>query len=126
MKRKERLELAEWIKDFSLKSGANQVAVSLSNRRVIEIEFRDKKLDKLKESIQNSLNLNVYVDQKYSGHSTNDLKRDSLKGFIKEAIAGTRYLTQDLHYAHSHVILAGFRSGHFLNFSRGYPIAIAP
>lgn len=95
MKRKERLELAEWIKDFSIKSGANQAAVSLSNRRIIEIEFRDKRLDKLKESTQNSLNLNIYVNQKYSGHSTNDLKMDSLKGFIKEAVAGTRYLTQD-------------------------------
>ena len=72
MNQKDRLNLARWVMDTSLKTGADQVAVTLTNRRNIDVEFREKKLDKLKESKENSLSLNIYADQKYSGHSTND------------------------------------------------------
>ncbi|NQT26209.1 TldD/PmbA family protein [candidate division KSB1 bacterium] len=95
MKTKDRLNLAQWVMETAGKLGANETAVSLSNRREVEIEYRDKKLDKVKESVQNSLNLNIYVDQKYSGHSTNDLRKESLKTFIDEAIRSTRYLSKD-------------------------------
>ena len=50
MKQKERIELAEWVLNYSIKCGVDQVAVSLSNSRRIEIEYRDRKLEKLKES----------------------------------------------------------------------------
>ncbi len=37
----------------------------------------------------------VYVQQRYSGQSTNDLKKDSLDRFIRDAVASTKYLTKD-------------------------------
>lgn len=95
MNSKERSDLAKWAMDYALKSGADQAAITLSNNREIEIEFRDKKLEKVKESTQSSLNLNIYVQQRYSGHSTNDLRKDTLKRFIEEAVASTKYLTKD-------------------------------
>jgi PmbA protein len=95
MKRQERLDLAEWIKDLTLKQGADEVSVFLNNRREIEIEFRDKKLEKLKESVQNRLSLDVYTGNRFSGHSTNDLRRDTLRDFVAEAVAATKYLTKD-------------------------------
>jgi PmbA protein len=95
MNKKERLDLAKWTISYAQKSGADQVAVSLSNKREIEIEFRDKKIEKLKESTQNSIDLRIYAKQRYSGHSTNDLKKASLERFIDEAVASTSYLTKD-------------------------------
>jgi len=95
MNRKERLNLANWAVDLAKKNGADEVAVNISNRREIEVEYRDKKLEKLKESIQSSLGLTIYADNRYSGHSTNDLNKDSLKKFIEEAVAMTKYLTKD-------------------------------
>ncbi len=95
MKKNERLELARWTMDHALKSGADQVAVALTRSRGIQIEYRDGRLEKLKESTQNSLGLDVYVEQRYSGNTTNNLDRDSLARFIEEAIAGTRYLAKD-------------------------------
>lgn len=95
MTEKDRLDLAQWAMDYARKKGADQVAISLSNSRQIEIEFRNKQLDKVKESTQSSLNLNVYVQQRYSGHSTNDLRKDALKKFIDEAVIGTKFLTRD-------------------------------
>ncbi|OQY26823.1 MAG: hypothetical protein B6244_12610 [Candidatus Cloacimonetes bacterium 4572_55] len=95
MTNKERMALAEWAKDEALKRGADQTAVTISKDRSVEIEFRDKKVDKLVESTQNSLSLNIYVQNKYSSHSTNDLRKDSLAKFIEEAVSATKYLTED-------------------------------
>ncbi len=95
MNNKKRLELAKWAIERALKSGADQAAVSISNHRNIEIEFRDKKLDKVKESTENSLNLQIYTEHRYSTHTTNDLGKESLAKFIKEAVAGTKYLGED-------------------------------
>jgi PmbA protein len=95
MNNKEKMELAEWAMEYSLKAGANESIVDISNSRNIDIEYRDKKLDKLQESTQNSLNLQIYSTQRYSSHSTSDLRKDELKKFIEEAVASTKYLTED-------------------------------
>jgi len=95
MERKERLELIEWTNDFAKKNGAQEVAISVSNRREIDIEYRDSKLDKLTEATQNSLYIQIYINQRFSSHSTNDLKKESLRRFLKEAIDSTKYLSKD-------------------------------
>lgn len=95
MNTKEKMELAEWAMNYSLKCGANQSAVGVSNSRDIEIEYRDKKLDKLKESTENSLGLQIYADQKYSAQSTSDLRKEELKKFIEEAVSAAKYLSED-------------------------------
>jgi PmbA protein len=95
MNKNERLNLAQWAMDLTLDSGADQVAVALVNRREIEIEFRESKLEKLRESVQNRLVLDVYADRRYSSHTTNDLRKDALERFIEEAVASTKYLTRD-------------------------------
>ncbi len=95
MKTKDRLELAHWVASTAKANGATEIAVDIANSRGVEVEYRDGQLDKIKESTQNSLNINVYADNKFSGHSTNDLRRDSLGKFVKEAIAMTKYLTED-------------------------------
>jgi PmbA protein len=91
----EKVKLANWVIDNTKKNGANEAAVSISKRRQVDIEFRDNQLDKLKESTQNSLTLQIYYDHKYSSHTTNDLKQETLKKFIEEAVASTKYLAQD-------------------------------
>jgi len=95
MHKKKRLELAQWAMERAIKSGANEAAVSINSSRSIEIEFRDKRLDKVKESTQNSLNVQIYIQKRYSAQSTNDLRRDSLDKFITDAVAATKYLSPD-------------------------------
>jgi PmbA protein len=95
MNRNERLDLAQWVTEQALRNGANQVATSISFSRRIEIEYRDKKLEKLSEATRNSMNIDLYVDQRYSSQVTNDLKKDALQQFIREGISGTRYLAKD-------------------------------
>ncbi|MBN1212419.1 MAG: TldD/PmbA family protein [candidate division Zixibacteria bacterium] len=95
MNNKERIELAGWAITRAKQAGADEVAVDIGGSRDIEIEYCEKKLEKLKESKSNSLSLDIYTGNKYSSHSTNDLKKESLGKFIEEAVAMTKYLTED-------------------------------
>lgn len=88
-------DLAEWAAKYSVQQGAGEVAVDLTNRRVIDIQYRDGELEKLEESTSNSMSLDIYVESRYSSHSTSDLSQESLKRFITEAVAMTKFLTRD-------------------------------
>ncbi|MDF1544416.1 MAG: TldD/PmbA family protein [bacterium] len=90
-----RKELAHWVVKQAVSDGADEASVDLANSRDIEIEVRKGKLDKLQESTQNSLSLSIYANHRYSSHSTNDLRRESLSRFVSEAVAMTKYLTED-------------------------------
>ncbi len=95
MKTKDRLDLAHWAAQTARVAGANNAAVNLGNSRSVEVEYRDGQLDNVKESTQNSLTVAIYADNKYSSHTTNDLRRESLARFIKEAVAMTKFLSAD-------------------------------
>ncbi len=95
MKKNDKLQLAKWAVSAAIKAGADQAAVDVSNSRDIETSVRDGQLDQLKESTQNSLSLTIYAANRYSSHSTNDIRKESLGKFISEAIAMTKYLTED-------------------------------
>ena len=91
----EKIDLAQWAIKQTLKNGADEASVSITNQRSVDIEFRDKKLEKIKESTQNSLSLEIYYDHRYSSHSTNDLRKETLAKFIEQAVAATKYLSRD-------------------------------
>jgi PmbA protein len=95
MTKKEKYDLAEWAMDYALHSGAQEVSVTISNNHNSSIEVRDEKIDTLEQANQNNLTIRLFVDNRYSAHSTNRLKKDDLAAFISEAIAGTRYLSED-------------------------------
>lgn len=91
----EKYALADLVIEHALKSGAEQVSVSVFDNRSTEIEIRDQKIDSLKESNRANLSISIYVDKKYSSHSTNRMNREELFRFVEEAIASTRYLAAD-------------------------------
>jgi PmbA protein len=95
MNTSEKYTLANLIVEHANKGGAEQVSVVISENRSTSIEIRDQKIDSLKESNQNSLRISLFVDKKYSSHSTNRLKEDELKKFVDEAINATRFLAED-------------------------------
>jgi PmbA protein len=95
MNTNEKYSLANLVIEHALKSGAEQVSVNIYENRSNNIEIRDQKIDSLKESNQIGLSISLYVDKKYSSHSTNRLKKEELFRFVDEAIAATRYLAED-------------------------------
>ena len=87
--------IALWAVDYAQKNGAKEAAVSIYNYIGSDIEVRNQKIETIQESIESGLNIKLYVDNKYSSHSTNRIKKEDLKKFIKEAIAATKYLGED-------------------------------
>lgn len=95
MTKQEKYSLAKWAVQHALDNGAQQASVNISNNVSSSVEVREEKIDKLEQAIQSSLSIRLYVDKKYSAHSTNRLKKEDLARFIEEAIEGTKYLSVD-------------------------------
>jgi len=95
MKDNKKMELAQWASKYATENGAKEVSVSVYDSKESEVEVRKQKIEKIQESIESGLSIKLYVNGKYSTHSTNRLKKNELERFIKEAILGTNYLAED-------------------------------
>ena len=96
MTKEEKYNIAKWAMEHALKSGAQQASVSINENNSSQVEVREEKIDKLEEANRNSMRIRLYVDNRYSGISTNRLSnKEELERFIEEAVAGTRYLSED-------------------------------
>lgn len=93
--RQDLMELAERSVAHLGKKGAKESAVSIGRGRSIECEIRERKVEKLQESASASMSVAVYADGKYSGHSTNDLRWESVERFLDDALAMTKILEPD-------------------------------
>lgn len=95
MTKEEKYKLAKWAVNHALENGAQQASVSISDNKSSSVEVREEKIDKLEQAIQSGLSIRLFVDNKYSMHSTNRMKKQELTRFIEEAIEGTKYLSED-------------------------------
>ena len=95
MNTSEKYKLADLVVAHALKKGAKEVFVEIYDNRSNNIEIRDQKIDSLKESNRSGLSISLYVDNRYSSHSTNRMKEAELYKFVEEAINATRYLAED-------------------------------
>ena len=95
MTTQEKYNLVQWAIEFAMKQGAQEVAAVFSDNQSSRIEIREQKIDRLEQTIQQNISVRLYIDRKYSEHSTNRLKKAGLERFISEAVAATRYLSED-------------------------------
>jgi PmbA protein len=96
MTKEDKYTLARWAVDHALESGAQQAKAIINDSQNNSISVREEKIENLEQSIENGLAIFLYVDKKYSVHSTNRLdNKKELAKFIDEAIEGTRYLAED-------------------------------
>lgn len=91
------LAVADEAVALALAAGAQDAAAAVHWGRSLEMQRRDGKLEKVQESISQSLGFSLYVDGRYSTHGTNDLDRGRLAVFVREAVAMTRLLEPDPH-----------------------------
>ena len=95
MKNKERIELAQWAADYAKKCGADEVSIDISKSRSIQLEYREKKLEKIQDAKESVFNITVYADKKFSSNSTSDFRKPELEKFIDNAVKMTKYLAKD-------------------------------
>lgn len=88
-------DTAQWAMDLALRNGCQQARVSIITASNNSFEYRNKQLDKLHQSTENKLYIEVFVDGRYGSFSTNRLVKEEIEKLILDGITSTRYLAQD-------------------------------
>ncbi len=97
MSTKSPIELARHAAGVARKAGAKDARVSVSRSRRIEVEWRDGRLDRVRENTKQGLEIALFVDGRYSSNSTSDLRRGALDRYVRDWVTATRFLGSDEH-----------------------------
>lgn len=92
---KDMYDLAAWTVKTTKSEGANECRVGISSERFVEISYRERKPENIKEASTQGLRIEIFVNGRYSIQSTSDMRKDALKTFIANAIATTKLLEED-------------------------------
>ena len=93
--KKELYDLASWGLDTAKAAGAAACRIYINSARNVDVNYRERKPENLKEASTKSLSLEIFVNNRYSNMSTSDLRKDALKEFIGRAVAQTKLLAED-------------------------------
>jgi len=93
--KKELYDIAERAIQIAKSSGADDCRVAVGGERFVEIGYRDRKPENIKEASTRGLRVEIFVNKRYSSQTTSDLRPDSLKAFIANAVASTKLLAED-------------------------------
>lgn len=91
------LETTAAVLQAAKKHGATNARAEVSRSRESSVEWRDGKLDRLRESTRMGVSVALFVDGRYSANGTSDLRPEALDRFVAESVAMTRVLQADLH-----------------------------
>lgn len=76
-------------------AGAAGSAARAYRVRDVSLDYRDGKVEKISESTTRGVNLQLYVDGRYSTASTSDLRPDALKTFVDDSVAIAKAIAAD-------------------------------
>lgn len=87
--------VAQGILEMARELGAEEATAGVSYGAYSELTRRDGRIEEAKESRSLSASVELLVDDRYSSHSTSDLRPAALRSFLERAVAATRYLEPD-------------------------------
>ena len=90
-------ELAGRAVGAATQAGAKDARAFVTRSRDVTVEWRDGKLDRIRESTAQGLGISLYVDGRYSSSGTSDLRPDAVVAFVQGMVGATRYLAADPH-----------------------------
>jgi PmbA protein len=93
--KQELYDLAEKAIQLAKSSGADECRVFIGGERFVEIGYRNRKPENIKEASTKGLRVEIFVNKRYSSQTTSDLRPESLKTFIGNAVASTKLLAED-------------------------------
>ena len=76
-------------------SGAKDAAARAYRVRDVSLDYRDGNVEKISEATTRGVNLQFYVDGRYSTASTSDLRPEALKTFIADTVAVAKAIPVD-------------------------------
>lgn len=92
---KELYDLASWAIKTAKSAGADESRVGIFSQRFVNISYRERKPENIKEASTRGLFIEIFANSRYSGQSTSDLRKGVLKDFISNAVAATKLLAED-------------------------------
>ena len=81
--------------EFALISGCSAARISILTAKNNSFEYRNTQLDKLHQSSENKIYIELFVDGRYGSVSTNRIDWTEIKKLIADSIVSTRYLATD-------------------------------
>lgn len=93
---KQHKDTAQWAMELALKDGCQAARVSIITANNNSFEYRNTQLDRLHQSSENKLYIELFIDGRYASFSTNRIEKGGLEAFIKEGIISTKYLAEDI------------------------------
>lgn len=88
-------DTAQWAMELALKNGCHAARVSIITANNNSFEYRNTQLDRLHQSSENKLYIELFINGRYASFSTNRIEKGELESFIKEGIISTKYLAED-------------------------------
>ena len=93
--RKSMKSIAESCTKIALAEGAKEAGAAVSRVRDVTLDWRDGKVDRINEATRRGVQLQLYVDGRYSVASSSDLRPEALEQFIADSVSNTRVLAED-------------------------------
>jgi PmbA protein len=94
-KNREFQELAHWVTGQAGKAGAGESRLRISRRRSVELRYRDRRPEIIKEATTMGMYLEIYSDNRFAGRSTPDFRKSTLDGFISDLIDEAGIMEED-------------------------------
>ncbi len=88
-------ELADWVIDRTLRAGAKDCKVGMSKTRFVEINYRGRKPEIIREATTQGITLQVFVNNRFAQQSTPDLRKTTLESFINDVISNAKIVEED-------------------------------
>ena len=88
-------DLAKWAMKYALGKGCSDVRVSVYSGISNSFEYRDTQIDKLEQSSESAMNIQLFVDGRFASYSTNRIDKKELERYIANGVEATRYLAKD-------------------------------
>lgn len=89
------LDLAQGVLAQARAKGADQVTVHVSEGTHSQIQRRAGRVEQASEAVTRGLSLSLLVNDRFSSHSTSDLRPEAVARFLDAAVAATRLLEPD-------------------------------
>ena len=80
---------------YALDKGCSDSRVSINSRTGSSFEYRDTQIDKLEQSTESGMTIQLFVDGRFASYSTNRLNKKELERYIANGVEATRFLAKD-------------------------------
>ncbi|MBN1466891.1 TldD/PmbA family protein [candidate division KSB1 bacterium] len=89
------MNLCEFVLETAKIAGADDCRVAFSKNRFVEVQYRQHKPETVKEAATLGVDIDIYVNGRYSSQSTADVRTEALQAFIANAVETTKLLEED-------------------------------